>query len=396
MPYDLLIKGGRVIDPAQGIDALLDVAIQGHLMAAVAPGIPASQATAVYDARGKIVTPGLIDLNTHINWGTLECVDPDLLFLTGAVTTNVDAGTVGARDFLQFKTFIAQNSRSRVLAFINASFIGMLWAPEYFDSNLLTVTENDRLFMKPPEELIGEEQAILKGVTMRVFGREISGERTLQAVYRAKDVALMAGTPLMLQIHSGAESLSAILDVLTAGDIVSGVFGSSTRKAVFSDDGAIRPEVARAQERGVLFDVGHGRRSFDFRVAADAMRVGLVPDTISSGLNGDCIAEVVCDLPTTLSKFLYLGMSLPDVIERATANPAKIVGMTDQIGSLRSGSIADVSILELAEGAITLQDGAGNSVCARQALKAAAAFCKGALVDARADVIRSRETWIPR
>jgi dihydroorotase len=145
-----------------------------------------------------------------------------------------------------------------------------------------------------------------------------------------------------------------------------------------------------------LFDVGHGRQEFDFHVAASALSRGLVPDTISSGLYGDCIADIVCDLPTTLSKFLYLGMSLSDVIKRATANPAKIVGMTEQIGSLRPGSVADVSILELAEGAFMLQDGTGNSVTARQVLKAAAAVCKGAIVAARSDVVRSSETWVPR
>jgi len=160
---------------------------------------------------------------------------------------------MGARDYLQFRTFIAQSSRSRVLAFINASCIGMLWTPEYFDPGLLTVSENDRLFMKPPEELIADDGDFVKGVTMRVFGHDLGGETTLQAVARAKDVALMAQAPLMLQIHSGADSLADILAVLSAGDIVSGVFGKATRPAIFGENGDLRPEIlGRAPARCAL------------------------------------------------------------------------------------------------------------------------------------------------
>lgn len=379
MPYDIVIKGGRVIDPVQGLDAVQDVAVSGGLIAAVAPALAASAAS-VYDAQGQVVTPGLIDFNTHVNWGTTECVDPDLLMLRGAVTTNVDAGTVGARDVNQFRTFIVRCSRSRVLSYVNVSAIGMLWAPEYHDLGMLWSNENDLLFMKRPQDLVRDAADLVKGVTMRVFDRGHGGD-PLHAVAMAKDVARLGGCRLMLQLHTGSDRLADILSILTEGDIISRVYSPALEPAIFDEQSRLRPEIREAQERGVLVDVGHGATGFGESVAARAMEQGLLPDVISSGIDGDCL-DAVGSLPAVLSAFLRLGMSLDDVLRRATTNPARLLGLAGKLGTLAPGSPADVSVLHLLD----------NS----RRLAPVAVSRGGVLITAQPALAGSAETWLDR
>jgi dihydroorotase len=396
MAHDLLIRGGRVIDPAQGLDGPHDIAVSdGRVAAVTAPGA-IGDAAQVVDATGRLVVPGLIDLNTHVNWGTLDCLDPDLLAATGGVTTCVDAGTVGALDYRQFATFVVAASRCRVLAFLNASAIGMLWSPEYDDLMMVWPPAETLQFMTRPQDLIPQERAVLRGVTLRVFGPERSQTDPIEAVCRAKDIALLAGVPLMLQFADAPASLRPYLDILTAGDIVSRLYQRDAAPALLKPDGRLQPEVRTARERGILFDVGHGRHWFEWSTARAALGAGLAPDIISSGLDGDCIGEVVCDLPTTMTKFLALGLPLPDIVARVTLNPARALGLDSEIGSLRPGAVADVTLLALEAGRFLLRDSHDQTMVAGERLTAVAAYRAGQPLPAAPAGERGPATWLPR
>lgn len=372
----LLIRGGRLIDPAQGIDGQYDIAIQNGRITAIGHGLPSGDDTIVIEAAGQLVTPGLIDFNTHVNWGTLDCLAPDQLMLTGGTTTVVDAGTVGALDYRQFATFVAEPAQSRVLAFLNASAIGSLWEPEYDDLMLVWVPGESLQFMTRPYDLIIQEAHRLRGVTLRLFAPERSRTDPLEALARAKDIAELAAVPLMLQLAeqpiSGRpyQSLAPYLRLLTAGDILSRPLSAAAGPLLFDAAGKLRPELDAARRRGIRLDLGHGRHWFDFATARRAIDQGLAPDIISSGLTGDCVNEVVFDLPTTMSKLLALGLPLPEVIAAATINPATALGLTDELGCLRPGAPADVTLLTLENGRFPLVDSSGTTLIADQRLVA--------------------------
>jgi len=347
--YDIVIKNGRVIDPSQNLDATLDVALQGGRVAQIAPQIQADQARVALDAAGLLVTPGLIDLHVHIHWGVSHYgIEPDLSCLAAGVTTAVDAGSSGGYTYPSLKRYIIDRSQTRLFAFLNIAYMGMVGdeVGELEDMRFI----NTKLALE-----IGSREGIL-GIKARMdrVGPNVATEPLKLAV----QVSQQLGKPTM--VHIGREErmrapLSAILDVMQPGDIVTHMY-HGWAGGIVGDDGRVRPEVWRARERGLLFDVGHGGGSFAYATAKPALAEGFYPDTISSDLHTYSVGGPVYDLPTTMSKFLHLGMSLNDVIARCTAAPAKIIGLADRIGTLKPGAEGDVTLLRLEEGAFPLVD----------------------------------------
>lgn len=347
--YDTLIKNGRVIDPSQNLDAVCDVALQGGRVAKIAPQIPDDQARNTLDASGLIVTPGLIDLHVHIHWGVSHYgIEPDLSCLAAGVTTAVDAGSAGGYTYPSLKRYIIDHSQTRLFAFLNIAYMGMIGdeVGELEDMRFI----NTKLALE-----LGSREGIL-GIKARMdrVGPNIATEPLKLAVQVGREL----GKPTM--VHIGREErmrapLSAILDVMQPGDIVTHMY-HGWAGGIVGDNGRVRPEVWRARERGLLFDVGHGGGSFSYATAKAALAEGFLPDTISSDLHTYSVGGPVYDLPTTMSKFMHLGMSLNDVIARSTLAPAKIIGLADRIGTLQPGAEGDVTLLRLEEGIFPLAD----------------------------------------
>jgi dihydroorotase len=384
--YDWLIKGGRVVDPDMGIDGIYDVAIQGKRIAAVEPAIAASTAANVYDASGRIVAAGLIDIHTHIGWGHSHSLDPDLLAHLGGATTNVDAGTVGRLWHRGWKRFVHEACHSRALVFLSANSFGMLWH-DHFDNAIID-----------PEvtgEFVRENRDTIVGVKLRLM-EDDNRPSTRAVAERVRETAAIGEVPVMFHLSPGHKAQYLIIPDMRPGDIITHCFNLGCHLLV---NGKIHGVELRreAQQRGVVLDVGHGQAGFDFGVAAAYLEAGVLPDVISTDLHGGCIWRRAFDMPTVMSKFLYLGMSLSKVLECSNINAAKAIGLDHEIGSLRPGKIADVAILELQEGRFPMVDGRErNRVIAKERLRAIKTFCSGEPLVVEGEAERSHATWLPK
>jgi dihydroorotase len=353
--YDLLLKGGHVIDPANEIDEVLDVAISAGKVAAVAENIPASEAGKVVDVSGLYVTPGLIDIHFHVghggaplNWFAKEAYAqmgilgiPADLALTAGVTTIVDAGTAGADTFLQEKQEVIDRARVRVLAFLNIVADGMEGGTEQ------NVSRMDVQFCG---QTIQKFPGIIVGVKTAHYWTEKpwDAEHTpWAAVDRAEECGRFAGVPVMVDFWPRPERTYAdlILKKMRPGDIHTHVFAQQF--PILLPDGKINPILAEARGRGVIFDVGHGAGSFWFRNAVPAVDQGFIPDSISTDLHSRDFNFV--SMTDVMSKFLAMGVSLQDIIRRSTVNPAKEI-RRQELGTLSVGREADVAVLEVLHG----------------------------------------------
>lgn len=355
--YDILIKGGRVIDPSQAINDRRDVGLKDGKVAAMAPDIDRSGARTVIDAAGLLVTPGLVDIHVHIHWGVSHYgVEPDLSCLVRGVTTAVDAGSAGGYTYPSLKRYIMDRAQTRLYAFLNIAYFGMI-------GDEVGELEDPRFINKELAVRVGRANSIV-GIKLRTdrVGQRLATEPLRSAL----EVTGELGKPLMVHIGRASRmrvSLGDVLELMRPGDLITHTYHGH-EGGVLSENGQLRPEVRRARERGILFDVGHGGGSFTFAVARAALDQGLLPDTISTDLHTASVAGPVFDLPTTMTKFLHLGMSLEDVVERATWAPAKVLRMDEHIGTLRVGAEGDVCLLKLVEGEFQLYD------CARKTLAA--------------------------
>jgi dihydroorotase len=365
MDYDVVVSGGRVIDPSQEIDRVADVAFAQGKVAAVGDGLAARSAKVV-DAAGKIVTPGLIDLHTHVYWGgTSLGVDPLALARSAGVSTLVDTGSAGPGNFPGFRAHVIDPSPVRIIAYVNISFAGIYG----FSRRIMVGEGGDQRLMAPQDTLdvLDAHRDAIAGVKVRV-GRHASGTAGIVPVEIARQVAEEAGVPMMVHIDHPPPTLEEVLARLRPGDILTHCFRPFPN-APISRDGRVLPAVLEARERGVIFDIGHGMGSFDFNVARGMLAAGFLPDTISSDVHALCIDGPAFDLPTTMSKFLCLGVSLPEVVRRATVNAAAALQRPD-LGSFRPGSAGDASILELAHGRFTYTDVLGAELIGEQRLLA--------------------------
>ncbi|PYU90621.1 MAG: amidohydrolase/deacetylase family metallohydrolase [Acidobacteria bacterium] len=345
--YDLLVKGGRVIDPSQGLSAERDIAISGHNIAHVASAIPESEARQVLNASGKIVTPGLIDIHVHVYDGVAPLGIPaDPTCVAKGVTTVVDAGSAGAHTFPGFRKYVINVVDTRVYALLNISVVGQstLSTDNPYGELLDLRYANPKLAIRTIEN----NRDVILGVKIRLT-RNIAGDHDLAALKLAREAADAVQLPLMAHIGGSYSPLKDILALLKKGDVITHSFRGG-EGGILDDNGRILPEVRSAVARGVRLDIGHGAGSFSFDTAEKALRQDLLPGTISSDVHQFNINGPVFDLATTLSKFLHLGLTLEQVIERSATNPAHTFGFPKGLGTLREGAEADVAVFTLAEG----------------------------------------------
>ena len=371
-PYDMLIKGGTVIDPAQDLHAVRDVALAGGRVAALDEEIYEETAQTVIDAAGYLVTPGLIDLHVHVWWGVSHYgVEPDPTCLARGVTTVYDAGSSGADTFPGFKKYVIDVSATRIKAFLHVSSQGMLSADigELTDLRFADVNRAVRMCEEHRDDIVG--------VKIRMT-TNLVGENGKEGLKRAREVCDATGLPLMIHPNASPLSFEDMMGELRAGDIVTHCFHQSDT-GILDDSGAIRPAARRAAQKGILFDLGHGQGSFVFDVAEAAMSQDFPPGTISSDLHVYNLNGPVYDLVTTVSKFLVLGLSLDEAIEKVTAAPARAMGALGEIGTLCPGARADLAILELQAGSFAFNDTRGGTRSAEEKLETVSTISGGRL-----------------
>jgi dihydroorotase len=358
---DLDVVGGRLLDPAQGVDAITTVSIRGGRIAGIGDALAANTDVQRIDAAGLIVTPGLVDLHTHLYPGVSHYgIDPDEHCLGRGVTTAVDAGSAGAQTFTGLRRYVIDRSRTGILAFLNIAVQGMI-------TNLVGELEDIR--WASPEQAIErarEHSDVVVGIKVRL-GYQMVGDDPAPALRLARQAADQLGLPLMVHVIDMRPGLAWLLPRLSSGDIVTHCFHGNVG-GIIDARGRVLGDALGARERGVLFDVGHGVGSFDYRVARTAVGQGFAPDTVSSDLHAHNVGGPVYDQATTLSKLLHVGMPLGDVIRASTSTPAKAVRRYDGIGSMAIGASADLSILELRAGHWELPDAAGHTEVVEQLL----------------------------
>ncbi|MGH2405686.1 MAG: amidohydrolase/deacetylase family metallohydrolase [bacterium] len=352
MTWDLLLKGGTLLDPAQGIHAARDVSFAGGTVAAVGTDLPRASAAEVIDCGGRIITPGMIDLHVHVFWGVSHYgIEPDPYCVARGVTTAVDAGSAGADTFPGFRKYVIDVSATRLFAQLNISSQGMVTREIGELDNLQHASVPKAVAM------IEKHRDVILGVKVRLSRHSIVSEAAgIRPLHLAREAADAVGLPIMVHPQMAwCDSLDDILAVMRDRDILTHCFHGSTH-GILNDDGTVRRSVREAMERGVVFDVGHGQSSFKWDVAETALQQGALPQTISSDVHAYNIDGPVYDLATTVSKFLYLGLSLDDAIRKVTATPAAVMRMSDRIGTLRAGAWGDAVVLDLEEGRFELED----------------------------------------
>ncbi len=372
--YDLLIVNGEVIIPATGFRGALDVAIANGRIVATEPDIDREEAAQIVDATGKFVVPGLIDLHTHLGFELhTKVVAPDDVCPSSGVTTAVDMGSTGAFTFPWYRERVLERATTRLFEFINIASIGTIaiHTPYYVSSYGRYIDTQDTL------HTIERNREYIRGI--KVFASsDMVGDSALEAVRAAKQVAGVAGLPVAVHVSRHPPPLEAILDLLDRGDILTHTYTPHSQ-GILDHHGRIRIAVREARDRGVVFDLGHGAGSFSFQVAKMALDQGFPPDTISTDLYYANIVTPVIDLPTTMSKFLNLGLSLDEAIARTTWNPARALG-EECLGTLEPGSAADVALLALREGQFTYVDCQQRTLQGEWKLECETTICRGKIV----------------
>ncbi len=359
---DFALTGGTVVDPASGKSGRFDIGFEKGRVACVQAYIPPEQAKTSLDVTGKTVVPGLIDFHAHVyHGGTSLGVHADGLALKSGVTTFVDAGSAGAGNFLGFHDHVIQRSRSRILAFLNISFAGIYG----FD---IGVGECENMDLCDPAHVIAKARDYadhIVGVKVRV-GASTSGDSLAQPMYAAIQAAGDLGKPLMTHIDKPPPTIEDVVGALGKGDILTHCFRPFPNSPL-SDAGSIKNEMRAARERGVVFDIGHGRGSFGFESAIKMMEQGFEPDVISSDVHAISIEGPAYNLLHVMSKFLALGMPFERIIEKATIAPARAMDQTD-LGHLGVGALGDATILHEEAGSFEFFDVIGERIVADKKL----------------------------
>jgi dihydroorotase len=355
---ELVLAGGRVIDPANGLEEVAAVAVGGGLIESGGRHIASGT---VIDAGGLLVVPGLVDLHTHVYRGVSHYgVDADRHCLLRGVTTAVDAGSAGAQTFPGLREYVIERSRTRLLAFLHIAVEGMISA---------LVGELEDLRWASPDETVArarEHLDVIVGIKVRL-GYQMVGQDPEPALQVARKAADELELPLMVHIIDMPRPITWLLPALSAGDIVTHCYHGN-EGAILDAQGRVFPEVFEARERGIVFDVGHGIGSFTWRVARAALEQDFPPTTISSDVHAHNIDGPVFDQATTLSKLLHLGLPEADVVRATTSAAAAAIRREDRLGSLSPGREADITVFELVDDATRLTDGAHETVVAEQSL----------------------------
>ena len=358
---DLLLKGGRVIDPSQGVNAQMDVAVAGGVVSDMAADIDPAGARRVLDARGCVVAPGLIDLHTHVYEGVNQNgINPDMAGVRSGVTTLVDAGSAGAYTFGGFPRYVVPLAATRIFCMLHISRAGLSYQPDTSRREDIDVEETVRV--------ISENKPLIQGVKIRAIGPGVP-RMGIEMVRLAKRAATEGGVRLMVHIGDrtlaggagGATLTRELLPLLEAGDIVTHLFSGNPGR-IIGEDCRVMPEVMEAQERGVFLDTAHGRQNFSFRVAREALEQGVRPQSISTDMTPPGRMNTVHSIAEMLGRFMALGFSLEDVIRMTTHNPAGALGMQDTLGSLAIGRAADISVLREETGDWVFHDTEGDTL----------------------------------
>jgi len=363
--FDLLLTGGTVVNPATALNQKLDVGVTGGRVTAMQASIPRANAKRVLDATSCYVTPGLIDFHVHSYWGVnpYGC-DLDADCLATGVTTTMDAGSAGPVNLLGFRKLVHEPSKTRMLGFVALAQHGVLNEP----GELLNLDFADS---DGTAQAVADNSDISIGVKVRLHKKSI-GENSRPALRLAIRAAQATRTPIMVHVGDTALAMEEIAETLRPGDVMTHCY-TPQKPSIVDEKGKLLAEVRRAKERGVIFDVGHAGGHFDFALARRAMEDGLLPDIISSDLHGRMKQPgfgIVGDLPTTLTKFLLLGLSLEQIIASCTVNAARAIGWQDRIGSLQAGREADIAVLQIIDEPTQLRDSVGGEMTYKQRIAA--------------------------
>ena len=366
--YDILIKNGEIRDPGRGIRKRADLAILNGTIADIAENIASDRALDVIDASGLYVTPGLIDLHTHCFWGGSGIgIVPDPVAARSGATTWVDAGSFGYDQVDGFRRFVVLPSQARIFGYIYLY-------PSSRNPDIDPVKYVRGVMRQTGEAAVANRDIIL-GIKFQV-GSNMNGKYSLPFLKIARELCDQFKLPLMAHISFAPPETPEVMELMRAGDVVTHCYNGHTL-GIVDQDGKIKPGVREARARGVLFDVGHGLGSFNFAAARKAMEAGFLPDTISTDIYSLNINGPVYDLPTTMSKLLYLGMSFDEILVRTTTNPARVINRIKGLGGLEVGAPADVALLAIEEGQFQLVDSQGNSVTTKQRIVSRLSICRG-------------------
>ncbi len=366
--YDMLIRNGEVVDPARRFRRRADVAVRDGKIAAVEESLADAVASDVIDAAGLLVAPGLVDLHTHCcHTITSLSIAADPVAARSGVTTWVDAGSFGRDGAAGFRRYVVERQQARIFGYIH----------QYTDLRNpdVDVLRYVRREIRATGETAAKNRDIILGVKIYV-GSNMNGRYSLDFLKLGRELCDRYQLPMMAHISMAPPTTAEVMELMRPGDVVTHCFNTHSL-GILDDRGKPLPEVVAARERGVLFDVGHGLGSFNFEVARKALDAGFPPDTISTDIYNLNVNGPVYDMPTTLSKFLHLGMSLEDALLRATANPAKIVGRIPGLGTLEVGAPADIALLAVEEGQFRLVDSQRNTVQASRRLASRLTICRG-------------------
>ena len=356
--YDLLLRGGTLLDPGQNLHDRRDVAFKGGKVAAVAERIDPAQATEVLDVTGKLVTPGLIDLHGHFyHGGTTTGTNADETCLSAGVTTGVDAGSAGWANYMAMRDYVFPAKTTRLLAFLHIGAAGQVL-------NRVLGGELQDIRLADPDrtaDTIKENPGFLLGVKVRMFVDSVSHWEAHTALRLAREAADKAGVKLMVHISHTPLPLPDILEQLGPGDIATHIFNGNP-EGILDENGGIRPEVKAAAQRGVVMDVAHAGVHCDVEVAIAALRQGFFPTTISTDIHNPPPGRVLYRQNDLVSKFHAMGLPMEDAIAASTVRPAKVLGLEKEIGSVAPGMEGDAAVFDQREGRFVWHDMAEHTV----------------------------------
>jgi dihydroorotase len=374
--YDLLLQGGHVIDPKNKIDAVMDVAVAAGKIAAVAPKIDPAQARKIVDARGLYVTPGVVDIHTHLfattgipnAWAGDNSVLPDGFSFRAGATTLVDAGSAGWRNFEQFRQTVIDRAKTRVLAFVNIVGLGMVSNFVEQDTKEMNPAEVARIAAKHKDIVVGVKTAHYEGKDWTAVDRAVEGGK-------------LSGLPVMVDFGffmAERPYWRLVAERLRPGDISTHIYRSGVPWV--DKDGKLLAYLKQARARGVKFDLGHGGGSFVFRNAVPAIQQGFYPDSISTDLHTGSMNGALMDFPNLMSKMLVLGMPFPEIILRSTWMPASEVIHHPELGHISVGAPADIAMWSIANGSFAYADSSGGRITGDKRIYCEMTLKDGAIV----------------